>query len=315
MGERIPGVGKRVTLFDVGVDSGINCPAFHTLHWARGCSFSCSYCYLQRTFRRLKDGKAFHEYDSREVIRHVDQWLMQPILFPEPAGPALLNAGELADSLGGTSSLLPHVASMFTSRHHNPHRRVLLLLTKGASDRAFQILQYARGGTGMGLMPGTMDRIIVSATLNAPQFIRDLEVGTPPVENRLAMLKGIKERWPDVRIRVRIDPILGAYDDGYQWLCDQVRDLGVDLVTLGSFRLYPQDRGWFKDAKVWASLGKPDADGRRRPGNRLRWYVDLADRLVGVRVGLCKEPIDLLAEWGARTGRTAGVLCNCWAGD
>jgi len=313
MGERIPGVGKRVTLFNMGMDKGINCPAFHTLHWGRGCHFRCSYCYLQRTFRRLPDGKAFHEYDPKEVARHVDQWLMQPLLLPEPTAPATLNAGELVDSLMGHSNLLPGIAAQFTNHATNPHRRVLVLLTKGASDRAFQILQYAQGA-GSGLMPYSMDRIILSATLNAPQFVHDLEVGTPPVEQRLAMLKKVKERFPEVRIRVRIDPILGAYDQGYQWLCDQVRDLGPDLVTLGSFRLYPQDRGWFKDAKVWASMGEADGDGRRRPGNRLRWFVDLADRLVGIRVGLCKEPNSLVAEWGARTGRTTHH-CNCWAGE
>jgi len=313
VGERIPGVGKRVTLFTTPMDKGINCPAFHTLHWGRGCHFRCSYCFLQRTFRRLPDGKVFHEYKGTEVIRHVEQWLIQPQLVPEPTSPALLNAGELADSLMGTSDLLPRVASLFVHRGTNPHGRVLLLLTKAASDRAFRILQYAQG-FGSSLMPYSLDRIIVSATLNAPQFINDLEVGTPQVENRLAMLKAIKERWPDVRIRVRIDPILGVYDEGYQWLCDRVRALHPEVVTLGSFRLYPQDRSWFKDAKVWASLGQPDGDGRRRPGNRLRWYVDMADRLVGLRVGLCKEPMALVAEWGARTGRTTHH-CNCWAGE
>lgn len=319
MGERVPGVGQRVSRF-VNSHMEISCPSFYTLHHGRGCSFDpgCFYCFLQRTFRRLPEGKAWHQYPEEEVLRHLDQWLQSTKLDGEGNGlPAIINAGELADSFAADLDLIARVAERFTNTETNPHGRVLLTVTKAANPvRVRHVLDRAASAGPM------EDRIIVSATLNAPQFVADLEEGTPPVEQRLAMLKEIREHFPEARLRVRIDPIAGWYDGGYQWLCNRVREIRPELVTLGSFRLYPQDKAWFRFPqdcdpekfaainRVWNSLSTSDADGRRRPKNRLLWYIDLADRLVGLRVGLCKEPVAILHEFWTRTKRE-WVGCNC----
>lgn len=316
---RIKGVGKRVSRF-VSPTMEINCPTFDVLHWARGCPFACSYCYLRRTFRRLPDGKAFKAYDEAEVLRHLDAWLTMPGL-DSPMGPAALNAGELADSFAGGGGLIVKVMIRFARRESNPFGRYLVLLTKTGDVEG---VRYSIGAAvALAGSDPILDRLIVSATLNAPQFAADFESGTPPMEERLRVLESVRDVSDRVRLRVRIDPIDGHYSVGYAWLADRVRVLQPEVVTLGSFRLYPQDRAWFRPtsgdstrrglaiARAWEGLElTAGPDGRKRPARRLEWFVDVASMLPGLPVGLCKEPTTTAAEFEARTGRTwAG--CNC----
>jgi len=313
MGEKVKGIGHRISRFSTG-RLDIYCPGFFTLHWARGCPFSCSYCYLRRTFRRLPDGKAPKVYDHAEVLRHLDKFLRAEELPGEDLGlrPAVLNAGELTDSLahrGTDQVLLNQVVGLFTDPDRNPKGRILLLLTKVGSTARFLDLDahvYEEG----------LDRVIFSETLNSPQFVEDFEKGTPSIEKRLQVLGEAKSQgW---RVRVRLDPVW-KYD--YDWVCSRLRELHPELVTLGSWRFYPQDRSWFVEdgpertrqarEDVWSALGDRGPDGRLRPPGRLRWFEDIADLLPGIRVGLCKETMDVFSAFSDFCRRDSFLSCNC----
>lgn len=303
MGKRVSGVGHRVSQFETGC-LDIFCPGFFTLHWARGCPMGCSYCYLQRTFRRLPDGKKAKVYEPREVLRHVDQWLQHPLFESEfrTKTPALLNAGELTDSLahrGSQSMLLNDIVGRFTDPDGNPHRRVLLLLTKCASKIRFNDLDaHVYAAT-------TADRVIFSMTLNSSQFVKDFERGTPSIEKRLAQLWRAREAgW---RIRVRIDPVW-RYD--YTWVAKRLVVLKPEMITLGSFRFYAQDFKRMGFERLRDSMVKC-GDGRFRPKARLQWYQDIADLLPGQAVALCKETMDVIAEFNAFCKRDSLTFCNC----
>lgn len=313
MGERIPGIGKRVSKFVNPNPMEISCPDFYILHWARGCPFDCSYCFLKRTFARLPNGKAFHPYDAPGVERHVDKWLAHEPFADEIASgiPASLNAGELADAMVGDPALISHIATMFTNPMLNPHRRVLVLLTKNADMERVRVL------FGSINIMGDVSRIVVSSTVNTPEFVRLFERRTPEPQQRLAMLAAAKDL--GFRVRVRVDPVAPWLD--YRWLADRIMELKPEVVTLGSFRLYPRDKTWFRATtledggdvimKTWASLESvPGPDGRLRPAQRLLGYRDLSDMLVGTPVALCKEPITLLDEFQKQTGRSF-TRCNC----
>lgn len=313
MGEKVKGIGHRISRFSTG-RLDIYCPGFFTLHWARGCPFSCSYCYLRRTFRRLPDGKAPKVYDHAEVLRHLDKFLRADELPGEELGirPAVLNAGELTDSLSQRQTgqqLMNEVVGRFTDPDQNPKGRVLLLLTKNASVRRFRDLDAHVYEDGL-------RNVIFSMTLNSPQFVADFERGTPSIEARLRVLaEAKKERW---RVRVRLDPVW-RYD--YDWVCRRLLDIGPELVTLGSFRFYPQDRSWFVEdgpqatkelrMDVWSSLTDEGPDGRLRAPGRLQWFEDIADLLPGIRVGLCKEPMDVFSKFSDFCRRDSFLSCNC----
>jgi len=301
MGKRVKGVGQRVSKFETG-RLDIFCPGFFTLHWARGCPMGCSYCYLQRTFRRLPDGKKAKVYDEEEVLRHLDQWLQLPPFEGETyATPALLNAGELTDSLahrGSKQMLMNYIVGRFTNEDLNPHRRVLLLLTKCASAIRFNDLDAHTYKDGL-------DRVIFSMTLNSSQFVEDFERGTPSIEKRLAQLWRARDAgW---RIRVRIDPVW-RYD--YTWVAKRLVVLKPEIITLGSFRLYAQDFGRMGLEHLRDSMVKC-SDNRYRPKARLQWYQDIADLLPGQAVALCKETMDVVAEFNAFCKRDSLAFCNC----
>lgn len=304
MGDKIPGVGKRISRF-AAIPMGLQCARFDVLHWARGCPGGCSYCFLNRTFRRLPAGKAWHQYDAHEVAMHLRAWLLRD---PEDGEPTVLNAGELCDSFGVSTApgTLAVYARMFEDPECNPHGRTLLLVTKRASARDVGLFMEAMALEGPAHPPA---HVVFSMTLNAQQFRDRYEVNTPTMVERLATLWAAQKL--GMRIRVRIDPVWHQYD--YTWLCDRVRELKPEAVTLGSFRLYTQDASWFprdRWLEVWGSLGGADVDGRMRPQLRLHAYMDISDMLRGVPVALCKEPTGLVGVWWERTGR-GPTRCNC----
>ncbi|MHC1564053.1 MAG: SPL family radical SAM protein [Candidatus Hecatellaceae archaeon] len=128
--------------------------------WANGCSYHCSYCYLQGTFRGNTNPTVFSNLD--DMLREVSCWLKKP------GGPRLLNTGELCDSLAITDKVMRALIPIFGRQK----RHKLLLLTK--SDRVEGLLGLPHNG-----------QTIVSFSVNPPEVSSLFEPDAAPPERRL----------------------------------------------------------------------------------------------------------------------------------
>jgi len=237
----------------------VGCPA-----WAAGKP--CSYCYLKTTFRtdpELRKGVAWVDqhpfrsvYDSVDNARAaVENWLqrgrscaicsvwpcqghshlLREAVVCEKYRPMLLDAGELADSLGLSPDENPHIAmllDLFSSPETNPHGHKLLLVTKAGLE-----------ATQAHLEPHAPSRnVILSWSVGDGG---DMEPYWPYVSERGGRLDAAgwaqQQGW---RVRLRIDPITTNDDLS---LHRHVREIlgappcvfrldKLDCLTLGALR-------------------------------------------------------------------------------
>jgi len=104
----------------------IVCPTFLELRWAYGCSFHCSYCYLQGTLRFLPTEKQPRSKSESKVKSHLLTFLTNVASNMRE----ILNTGELADLLmfeGTKKALSQVVLPLFKSC--NPYGHKVLILT------------------------------------------------------------------------------------------------------------------------------------------------------------------------------------------
>jgi len=247
----------------------VGCPA-----WAAGQP--CSYCYLKTTFRtdpELREGVAWGKLlDTIQRCRlaplsvkparaAVDKWLKAEWLLTDgngnvlsqhmpatssigpgrwPGDTQLLNASELADSLGFTPDENPHVGmllDLFSSPDTNPYGQKLLLVTKAGVEGTQAHLA--------GREPS--ENVILSWSVGND---RPSEPWWPDV------LIGEGRRWAAAwarargwRVRWRIDPLVpwheglgveGGVGTPRNWcwtLPEQISsELYPELVTLGTLR-------------------------------------------------------------------------------
>lgn len=125
-----------IRLFDK-TPEGVVCPHFYLLSWARGCPYSCSYCYLALTHRF--QGNRPHFYSWTRIEKAIEKF------FKTHEEPCLLNSGELADSLM-KPRLMQKICDLFETQ--DTHK--LLLLTKGC-----------RLPTAHGLRPRSLKRSLL----------------------------------------------------------------------------------------------------------------------------------------------------------
>ena len=97
----------------------IVCPGFWLLAWANGCTYHCDYCFLQGTFRGRTDPVVFTNLG--DLLRELKSW------FGKFSGQAVLNAGELSDSLAITDKVMKFLIRVFGEQNR------LLLVTNPAT--------------------------------------------------------------------------------------------------------------------------------------------------------------------------------------
>lgn len=269
------------------------CPNFYALSHANGCAFApiCDYCYLQSSLWYLPNARLFTNVD--DLAEDVRAWIARDDLES-----TVLNTGNLSDSLGFERErpLVARLVELFRSeaeRAGRPH--ALLLVTKGGRDEIVPLAGRAPSAN-----------VIVSFSVNATDAAAAHETGAPPVDERLAAARMLREAgW---RVRIRIDPMIAGYS--YAGLAARVGDLAPERVTLGCLRA---DRNLLRrgDGVFTVLETAPEKDGLARYAfdDRLGMYREAIDALGGrSTVGLCEETEDA---WTAAGLDPKSKTCNC----
>lgn len=295
---------KHIVIFDKAKGKDIVCPSFMELKFGRGCRFNpgCSWCYLNGTYRFMPKGKAPHIYPKAEVEKDIEKF------FKTQKKPALLNTGELADSLMSESTSKPFTkwaVPLFGSQ--TKHK--LLLLTK---DTQIQHL--------LEMVPRLQDldrqeQIIVSFSLNAHEVAEYWEKGAPPVAERIEAGKQLSEAGYEVR--VRIDPIVPIEDWEYMYgfLIDGLMNAFTpSRITLGSLRGLQSTINCCKD-KTWVEFLTEKSDWGKRIESTIRtWAYNFVIMMLREEhnytgdIALCKEEPRI---WSALGLDPKECKCNC----
>ncbi len=270
------------------------CPNFYVLRHANGCRFqpSCSYCYLKSSFWYLDHPHVFT--NKEDLFREVRAWIRRDDLESY-----VLNSGNLSDSLAFEVDrpITGELVLLFrecAEREGRPHS--LLIVTKAGLERCKPLLALAPS-----------PNVIISFSFNSPEAAAELESGAGTMEERLAAARELKGLgW---RLRIRLDPIVRGFD--YHPIALQIRDLGPELVTLGTLRA---ERGLrrFLPRRLAAGLEQnvdPRGLDRYPQLERIALYKQAADLIGGgVQLGLCEETREV---WKAVRGDWKNSRCNC----
>ncbi|MFO8056115.1 MAG: hypothetical protein R6V10_02315 [bacterium] len=268
---------------------GIVCPHFYILAHANGCPFACHYCYLKLTLRHYPEPTVFT--NTARMFQEIREWLMSL------TEPAVLNTGELSDSLGWDmhTRLSKNLVPLF----ENQNKHKLLFLTKSAQVDNLLKMEPTK-------------QVVVSFSVNASKVSEMYEKASPPPEKRLDAARRVKEHGYEVRLR--LDPMIPVegWEKHYADIIEKMNRVDPAIVTLGSLRYFrnltnhtPKDTDVFEYGH---DHGDPDGRLRIERDTRLEMYRFCLDRLPSVRVGLCKETADVHRELGL-----PGVnqSCNC----
>ena len=292
------GDGSIITLFDKtpapASPDDVVCPHFIELKWANGCNFDCAWCYLNGTFRFRPMGKKPYMKDIQRVTGDLEQFLASV------SNPALLNSGELSDSLvfeSNGSALSKIIIPMFKGQN----RHKLLIVTKSANIEKL-------------LKTESQDNVVVSFSINAEKVAKKWEKKAPAPSARLKAARKLHDA--GYKIRIRLDPIvpIQGWEREYKAVIDEVfRYVRPERITLGSLRglqstiNFSEDKSWTEYLDDSSNWGKKISFGKRY--ELYRTIIDyLKQSYKFDEVSLCKETVGMWERLGLdyRTMR-----CNC----
>lgn len=294
------GDGSRIVLFDKTPfpekPTDVVCPHFMELKWANGCSFNCSWCYLQGTFRFLDRGKKPHIKDLDVTKKHVETFLSEV-----NSKVYVLNTGELSDSLIG-EHLEPPFSQWIIEKfeEENPHGHKVLFLTK--SDQVDNLLKIKKH-----------DHAIISFSLNAKK-VSDRWEKAPSPEKRILAAKRVNDAGYETRLR--IDPMvpINGWEDDYKGLVDKIFDqFTPERITMGSLRglsttiRMAEDTSWVEYLDESSNWGKKvSLEKRLTMYSVIKGYLE---KEYGYKdIGLCKESIEV---WDELDLDWKEIKCNC----
>lgn len=267
----------------------IVCGEFWELRWAFGCPLNCAYCYLRGTYR---GGMTPSYVKIDHVLKALDEVFNDDSF--NNGRPAIINSGELADSLMNPT-LMEKIADKFEEQ--NKHK--LLILTKFGTKNIDFLLKRTRNQT------------ICAWSLNAPKAARLWEASAPSVDDRIEAAKLVKEA--GYTVWIRIDPIFPIEDwqDHYEYLLLKIfRKFVPDRVILGTPRGLWKTLHYAKKAGVDVAWIKY-FDFREKTGWGLKLpfslrkdiYLFMREKLESIgydvrKVSICKETIDMWESLG-----------------
>ncbi len=200
------------------------CPHFYELKWAYGCPYNCAWCYLMGTFRfkawKRKDRRVLPTFKPRPKIERAVKTFLNCVKHP-----AILNSGELADSLMGENQKPPFSKFIMDLFEGTPHK--VLFLTKGTHVKHFLENEWQKNA-------------ILSWSINSFEVAHRFEKLAPTPVERIAAARAVYEHGYEVRIRV--DPMvpIEGWRDEYQVIIDVIfKALKPERITLGTLRGLP----------------------------------------------------------------------------
>jgi spore photoproduct lyase len=290
-------VGK----FDGRLGSNVRCcPYYKLVPVSNGCPYYCTYCYLAFVYRKYSPFiKININYET--MFRQIQK------ILAKSNSRISFNMGEMLDSLaldhitGLTKMLIP-----FFSGFNNGF---LMLLTK--SNNIDNLLAVESN-----------NNTVVSWSLNAQQIIRQYELGTANLDERIEAAKQCQDH--GYRIRIRIDPgiFYPKWEDGYADLILKTLTLiKPENITLGMLRLLPGHFNLAADAygnrvrKLFDYKfvkGASDGKLRYKPKQRIEFYKFLIDSIRSfdkdVSISLCRETTEV---WNNLKENCVPQKCNC----
>lgn len=299
---------------------GVVCPHFYILSWARGCPYNCSYCYLALTHRFR--GVTPHFYEWPQIERAIDKF------FKTHEEPALLNTGELSDSL-----MNPKLMEKICDKFETQDKHKVLLLTKGCRFPAESSLRVAEGSHIRFLVEKQYKQTIFSISINAHEFAEIYEKKAPHIYDRLRAAYTLGNFGYEVRLRIDpIIPLKPVNAAGYSWKTAyrdlikfilKIMHVDPSRVTLGTPRWFPALPYWLKRAgrkdnffENFRNNRELCCDRRYRLKNRVDVYVYVIKWLkkYGYKgpIGLCKETVDVWHKLDVELGiLPEEIRCNC----
>ncbi|MDO8741367.1 MAG: hypothetical protein Q7J54_07410 [Candidatus Woesearchaeota archaeon] len=273
-----------------------------------GCYFSCEYCYLQQTYRKIMPFIKFN-VNCNDLVAQIKQRMAK-------GEKEVYDMGELQDSLAFdelyplTKILVPLFAKSDSK---------LLLLTK--SDCIDNLLDLEHNG-----------QTIVSWSINCDFVTDNLEHRTASLDQRIEAARKVQEKGYEVRFR--FDPLLmfDGWQNKYAQMVEKVlSNVSPTRITLGSFRL---ERGLFRhirerfprsilldESKLAIITSKGQAkrvrfeDGKERyePDIRAELYrfvIEEIKKRSDAVIALCKESVSMWEQAGLTLDKD-NCKCHC----
>ncbi len=276
------------------------CPYFKLVPVSNGCPYYCTYCYLAFVYRKYSPFiKININYET--MFRQIRK------IIANSHGKISFNMGEMLDSLA-----LDHITGL---------TKMLIPFFSGFSN-AFLMLLTKSSNIDNLLAVESNSNTVVSWSLNAQQIIRQYELGTADLDERLIAAKQCQGH--GYRIRIRIDPgiLYPKWQDGYAELIQKTLTLiRPENITLGMLRLLPGHFNLTADAYGDRARklrdykfvnGASDGKLRYQPKQRVEFYTFLIDNIRSfdkdVSISLCRETPEI---WNNLKDRCEPKKCNC----
>jgi len=276
------------------------CPYYKLVPVSNGCPYYCTYCYLAFVYRKYAPFiKVNINYDT--MFRQIRKTLANS------HGKISFNMGEMLDNLA-----LDHITNLTT---------MLIPFFSGFTN-AFLMLLTKSSNINNLLTVEPNCHTVVSWSLNAQQMIRQYELDTADLDERINAAKKCQNH--GYRIRIRIDPgiLYPNWQNGY---ADLIREtltaIRPENIILGMLRLLP---GHFRlAADAYGSRArkfrdynfvKGASDGKLRysPKRRVEFYNFLIDTIRSfdkdVSISLCRETPEI---WNFFKDLCEPKKCNC----
>ena len=284
---------KNIIRFFAKTPPSIVCPHFWELVWAIGCPFNCAYCYLRGTLYGRKEPRY---KPLRSVLSALDRF------FREQKEPAILNSGELSDSL-----MNPKIMRVIVDKFEEQDKHKILLVTKATN------IQF--------LLEKVRKQTIVSFSISTPKVWKLWEHRTSSPIDRIIAASRLAEVGYEVRIR--IDPIfpIGDWKEDYSDVVyEMFSRFTPERITLGTPRglaktlMFTEDRSWTYMLSKKTAWGKKLSDDLRF--EIYTFFIELLGNLGFPieKIALCKEEVSMWRRIGLDPGHFPEwekCRCNC----
>jgi spore photoproduct lyase len=276
-------------------------------------------------------------------------WFKDPVLIPRvnvaffDLLPAVLEELRQARRTPTVFTFTHYKTDCFTMEHLTGFCRTAAEFFEKCDGFALQFLTKSDLVDGL-LTEPVPAKCVVTFSINAPYVVRNVDLGTPLLADRLAAARRLKAR--GIPVMLRVDPMMwfDGWRDEYDSMVNQVlAAFEPDHVTLGTPRF--QDEGELatvvrqtasKRARTFLSdqarlmgvnkPGTPDADGAFKSyfanmsvsysdSVRAELYSFVYERFREMRpdlsIGLCEEPGSMWARVGIDWSGDKSTACSC----